>query len=101
MENLQFRKVEIKVPDMAEVAGVKKRTDHPSINIPLSQLPEAKKWEVGKKYRIALEVVQTGIRMDADERPDSPWNNSAEFDIYGIAVIDKKEKGGKKKSPRY
>lgn len=58
---------------------------YPHFRIDLKHLPEAKKWEVGKKYVITLELEQTGISMDE-------YRNEASFDVYGIKVHANGEK---------
>lgn len=50
---------------------------YPRFRIDLEHLPEAKKWEVGKEYEIAMKVKMTGISI-------SKFDNSAEFDIKEI-----------------
>lgn len=50
---------------------------YPNFRIDLKHLPEAKKWAVGKKYVVTLELEQTGINM-------GEYENSASFDIHGI-----------------
>lgn len=37
-----------------------------TINIPIEDIPEAKRWKVGKKYHITAEVEQTGINKERD-----------------------------------
>lgn len=58
---------------------------YPHFRIDLKHLPEAKKWEVGNKYLVTLEMEQTGISM-------SEYDNSASFDIYGIKAHSNGEK---------
>lgn len=50
---------------------------YPHVRIDLKHLPEAKKWEIGKKYLVSMELEQTGITQDE-------YQNTASFDIHGI-----------------
>lgn len=50
----------------------------PHLRIELEQLPEAKKWEVGKEYTIELQLKMTGISI-------SRFQNDVEFDIVGMS----------------
>ena len=52
---------------------------HPSFRIELIHLPEAKKWEIGKEYKIALKLKMTGISI-------SRYQNDAEFEIHAIGI---------------
>lgn len=66
---------------------------YPTFSIDLEHLPEAKNWQVGKTYKIELEVKQTGLHIG-----QSAYDNRAEFDIIGI---DTSENKSKPKAPRY
>lgn len=35
---------------------------YPSFTVPINTVPEAKKWEIGKNYRLAIEVTQKAMR---------------------------------------
>lgn len=50
---------------------------YPRFRIELVHLPEAKKWDIGKEYSVALKLKMTGISI-------SRFQNDAEFDIIGI-----------------
>lgn len=63
----------------------------PSFHIGIDHLPEAKKWDMGKTYRLALEVEMTGLNIEEKEK-----YSDARFDIKGIAILPVP-----KKSKRY
>ena len=50
---------------------------YPRFRIDLEHLPEAKKWTIGKEYKIELKLKMTGISI-------SKFQNDTEFDIVGI-----------------
>lgn len=105
-----MRKVEPKIvkrrvwdePVSESKAKVKTEKVYPHISIPTTALPEAKNWEVGKKYTVTLELEMTGIsireRSGADEF-DIGYDNRADFDVKGVEV--KPVKGAKKVERRY
>ncbi|HDY66391.1 MAG TPA: hypothetical protein ENH85_01220 [Candidatus Scalindua sp.] len=35
---------------------------YPSFSVKLKDIPEAKKWEIGKNYKLTIEVRQKGLR---------------------------------------
>jgi hypothetical protein len=55
---------------------------YPEIRLPLSSIPEAKKWEIGKTYQITLEVELTSIG-GGGMMPSSGDGNAA-FEVYGV-----------------
>ena len=59
---------------------------YPKFSIDLEHLPEAEKWDIGKKYTITLELEMTGLNIEKKEN----WNN-ASFDIIGIEPHKKKK----------
>ena len=65
----------------------------PRFRASLEHLPEAKKWEIGKTYHITLEIRQTSIGINKNERRDSGF---AGFDITGIEVVNQPTKKSKK-----
>ena len=81
----------IKPETMKEAkAEVPSRPLYPHFSIGMEHLPEAKNWEVGKKYRIALQMKMTGKNIE--QRVGKDWSH-AEFDIIGIeASLSQKEK---------
>lgn len=78
-----------------ETAGSEEKKRYPEFSIGLKHLPEAKDWKVGNKYKVTLELEQTGLsikeKKDADEF-DINWGNRAEFNIIGIEVQENKKK---------
>jgi len=52
---------------------------YPSFRIELIHLPEAKKWEIGKEYKITLKLKMTGISI-------SRYQNDSEFEIHAIGI---------------
>ena len=58
------------------------RESYPYFSIDLKHLPEAKKWEIGKTYEIALQIKQTGIHQ-------IEGTGDAQFEIHGIKVLAK------------
>jgi len=64
----------------------------PSFSLSQEQIPEAKQWQVGKKYKLEIEVEMTGINKDEWIKTQPV---SHRFKIVGIAV-DTEEDNGKK-----
>lgn len=59
---------------------------YPSFRLELEHIPEAKKWEIGKSYNIALKVKMVGISQ-------SRFDNSADFEVHEIETsADKDDK---------
>ena len=58
----------------------------PRFDISLTDLPEAKKWEVGETYEIALKITQTGISQHEGSK------GHVSFDIEGIKVLENSPK---------
>lgn len=48
------------------------------------QIPEVKKWETGKNYRLIIDIKQTGKHEEREEPV------RAEFDIVGYKVVSNK-----------
>ena len=59
---------------------------YPSISFSSKNLPEIKNWQVGKTYRLIVEVKQTSMR----ENENGEIN--AEFDIKKIATKESNQK---------
>ncbi len=74
---MKFRKINPK-KELVEKAPV--RENYPLFSLSLDTLPEAKKWDIGKTYRIALEIKMSGLDIDEDY-------GSARFTIRKIAVL--------------
>lgn len=68
---------------------------YPRFYIDLQTLPEAKNWEVGKTYKVALEIKMTGISTYEDMKDE---RGDADFNITGIEVLKNKKADPKKKS---
>ena len=37
---------------------------YPSFHLPIKDIPQAKNWKIGGKYKLELEVVQTAMHFD-------------------------------------
>lgn len=88
-----FRKIKPKKIKEIE-KEMSKEESWPRFHIGLDHLPEAKKWDIGKKYRISLELEMTGLNI-ADDYSD------ASFDIKAIRVDSKVKDMGKKEFGDY
>lgn len=72
-----------------EAIGLTEASEHyPMFHIDIKHLPEAKKWEIGKTYKILLEVKQKSIEVSKYEGKE---HGSAGFDITGIEVQPEKK----------
>jgi len=78
---------------------------YPRIDLPIEILPEAKKWGIGETYEIHLKVRMTGIRVREEDKNHMgmgmSYDNSADFEIRGIATDGKSDTKKIKKVPRY
>lgn len=70
---------------MDSPAKVSNEPMYPHFRIELMHLPEAKKWEIGKEYKIAMTLKMTGISI-------SKFQNDVEFDIKEIGTSSSEEK---------
>ena len=52
---------------------------YPKFHIGLEHLPEAKKWDIGKKYFVTLELEMSALNIDKKDKL-----SDATFDIKGI-----------------
>ena len=50
---------------------------YPRVRLEHEHFPEAKKWKVGKTYRVTMELKMTGLSI-------SRFQNDSEFEIHGI-----------------
>lgn len=75
----------IKPEKPSEIKEMPARKFYPHFGIDLKHLPQAKQWEIGKTYKVALEIKQTSISMD--ESLVGGKEGRAGFDIIGIKVI--------------
>ena len=67
-----------------EAMGLEEASEHyPMFHIDLKHLPEAKQWEIGKTYKILLEIKQKSIEVSNYEGNE---HGSVGFDITGIEV---------------
>ncbi len=64
------------------------RLVYPHFGIDMEHLPEAKKWDLKKKYKISLEIEMTGKSINEREERE---NGYADFDITGIEVLNPKK----------
>lgn len=55
---------------------------YPSISLNEKQLPSVKDWKVGEKYKVILEIKQTGMNLSKDGNKEMA---SGSFDIVGIS----------------
>lgn len=69
---------------------------YPNFGMGLEHLPEAKKWEVGKMYRISLDLKMTGLTVE-ETTGKKDWSH-AQFDILGLEVL---KRPNNKKPTRY
>lgn len=60
---------------------------YPKVRLDLDTVPEAKKWEVGKSYKLEMVVKMVGLSI-------SRFDNSAEFEIRKIGSEDVKPEAG-------
>ena len=60
------------------------RKIYPTLRIDLKNLPEAKKWNIGKTYKLYSEAELKGLVMDE-------FTNEATFNIKGIKVLSNKQ----------
>jgi len=65
-----------------ETYGVKEmpKKYYPTFTLKIDDIPEAKKWEVGKTYKIQLEVKQHSMQMDEHE-------GRVTFEVHKVKVI--------------
>lgn len=81
-----MRKIKPKTDSYMESAKVglkegKSKPIYPTFRVDLNHLPEAKKWDLGKAYKIEMEVKLVGLSQ-------SRFDNSAEFEIHKIGSED-------------
>ena len=72
MGALKLRAVKAKKPSFA-----KEQSYRPSLHLSFKDLPEAKEWEVGKTYKLAMEVKQVSKSIREGE-------GDASFEIFKI-----------------
>lgn len=59
---------------------------YPHLDLSSDEIPQIKDWEVGKSYKIVLEVKQTSKREDKDKKI------SACFEVRKVGVEDEAKK---------
>ena len=64
---------------------VSRREYYPGFSLKLKNIPEAKKWEIGKRYKLEVEVEMKSIREDEEE-------SMVGFDVRKVEVIEKNVK---------
>lgn len=85
---------EIKGRKVGEALEADKKDRYfPNLYMELSDLPEAKAWEVGEEYTVTLKLRMTSVHQD--ER--GPKDGSVGFDVIGI---DAGESEGEEKVSR-
>ena len=85
---------EIKGRKMGEAMEVNSKDRYfPTLHMELSDIPEAKAWEVGEEYTVTLKLRMTSVHQD--ER--GPKDGSVGFDVIGI---DAGESEGEEKVSR-
>lgn len=70
-------KMKVNEMKMAEPRAAQKYPEHVSFDD--EDLPEIKGWQVGKPYKLTLEVKMTGLRI-GNEMYDSPVSDSSKKD---------------------
>ena len=73
----------IKVSNGSDLPSVGKYHSAPSFYIDAEQMPEIKDWEVGKKYRLVVEVEQK-------RKEESENSTSANLEIVAYKYLPKK-----------
>ena len=69
----------------AEMKKSEKEGVLPNFSLPLSAIPEAKKWEVGKTYLVTLEVEMTRLSIGGGGMDfGSSSDGSVGFEVYGV-----------------
>lgn len=72
-----------------EAVSTKKVEEHyPSFTLKLQDIPEAKKWDIGKTYRLEIEVELKSMRADEKE-------STTGFDIKKVRALSNAGKGEK------
>ncbi len=88
---MKYKEIKPIKPEVMEGPSPMSGGYRPNISIPITALPEAKDWDVGDTYEVALKIKMTGIHM---HKGRSGEEGAAQFDITGVAVIEEK-------TPRY
>lgn len=67
----------------------------PSFSLPASKIPEAKNWEVGKKYTMEIEVEMVGTSKD-EYSEDNKISHRFKITKVGVDEVDDKEMSAKR-----
>lgn len=89
----RYRKVEGEKMSVLELGGSTSKKFLPRIHFNLTDLPEAKHWEVGKVYDLNLQVKQVSIHRSEE-------HSMASFEIVAVKVPGSKG-AVKTKAKRY
>lgn len=65
-----------------EMMSVMHKRIHARFEVPINEIPEAKKWEVGKVYTIQAKVRQVSVREPLDKE-----ENKVEFEIQSLKAV--------------
>ena len=84
MMNVLYRKIKPERTGLYKSPKIVKGI-YPKFRIDLKNLPEARKWDIGGKYHLGLELEQTGINID-------DYSNTAVFDVRGLKVMNENTK---------
>ncbi len=68
------------IPQKQGIDSSPEEKRYPFIHLSSKELPELKKWEVGKTYKIILEIKQKSMSEDSNKEI------SASFDIIKIGI---------------
>lgn len=69
-------------PDKPMEVGPSTKEYFPTLNLKLTDIPEAKDWKIGGKYTISLQVEQTAIRQSKEKN----GGGDVTFEIKGIKI---------------
>ena len=62
-----------------------KQDIYPTIHLPISAIPEAKKWEVGKTYLVTLKLEMTSLSIGGGGMMSSSSEGGHVcFEVYGV-----------------
>jgi len=70
----------IKAKSWKEEMGPENKKRLPDLHLSKENLPEGKDWEIGKKYKVALELVMTG-------KHEEDGHGNFSFDMMGVEVM--------------
>ena len=79
-----MREIKPKTIKPSTVESPVSRKIYPTLRIDLKNLPEAKKWNIGKTYKLFSEVELKGLVMDE-------FANEATFNVKAIKVLPSRQ----------